>query len=300
MECPEILYHYCSLSTLSKIIGEFNKQADNLSHANDKSTETGAKEDDYGRNIQSSVQMTSFHHLNDPMESIMIKSLFSGKSEDYFSYILSKTKTFVFCLSAEEDNLTMWRAYGDDGHGVCIGFNTKKMKDLIKNIRADISDPNSICIELGKVGYVHDDSDLNRLEKEKLLVCRDVSSGVDASSLSKQALLERAVNCWMVKSKDYEVEDEWRLVVSLWNDYFNGDFLERNGKAGYFKYLDLRYRFFNREMTERLFLRLDNNCISSIILGPKCQAKKSEVERYLKIYRYPKCIVKNSEKVYKG
>ena len=35
---------------------------------------------------------------------------------------------YAFCLSKRKDNLTQWRLYGDDGKGICFGFNLNTNK----------------------------------------------------------------------------------------------------------------------------------------------------------------------------
>lgn len=39
----------------------------------------------------------------------------------------------AICFSTVSDDLGQWRAYGGDGHGFAIGFDTEKLKELEKH-----------------------------------------------------------------------------------------------------------------------------------------------------------------------
>ena len=84
-----------------------------------------------------SLRLTHYKCLNDFKEGeTEVKELqeFAQKS--------SKTKkrtddglqsdAYVMCFSEKPDMLSQWRAYGDGGHGVCIGFNLKKLRAALK------------------------------------------------------------------------------------------------------------------------------------------------------------------------
>ena len=287
---PPILYHYCSLNTLSKIVGDVGSYGEDVNKDCDRSRMSG------------SLQMTSFHHLNDPSESLMLKKFCGshGNKERYFNGILNRSKTFVFCMSELEDNLTMWRSYGDDGRGVCIGFNASALRSLIGVIYNNIPSDSqrNISFDLRRVVYAGSKRCLIKKSRVNSIVFDEVSENVDPNKLKLKDLLDRAMSCWSVKSRDYENEKEWRLIASIGDANFKSGFL----KNGYFldplHHLSLRYRFSDHEMSERLFLRLDTGCISKIILGPKCGARQEELERYIETHVNSDVEIKSSEKAY--
>lgn len=283
---PPILYHYCSLNALSKIIGEPG------SHGGDVNKER----------MNGSVQLTSFHHLNDPSESLILKKLCPQheNKKRYFKGILKRSKTFVFCMSELEDNLTMWRSYGDDGRGVCIGFNVCALNNLINVIYGNIpgDSQRNISFDLRRVVYASSERYLREKDGMNSIVFDEVCNNVDSNNLKLKDLLDRAMSCWSVKSRDYENEKEWRLIASIGDAYFKSGFL----KNGYFldplHHLSLRYRFSDHEMSERLFLRLDTGCISKLILGPKCGARLEELRRYIGTHVNSDVKIRSSKKAY--
>lgn len=310
---PQILYHYCSLNTLSKIIGEINFGESALGYLYGKKKLQKLDEKSKRRfesllftRMISSVQLTSFHHLNDPKESVVIRDLYREVDEDdppkgisdYFDCILKdRTKTFVFCMSEHPDNLTMWRAYGDDGRGVCIGFKREKLDELISKAIGSLGkeEKSKIKALIKGVKYVSNREELHDLN---LCVCEDIENGVDVSSMSTDDILRRSVDCWSVKSSDYDIEKEWRLIVTMDDNYFNGEFVRQSYVFDPLKYFNLKYRFLDHDMTERLFLRLDADCIEEIIIGPKSRVKKGEMQRYLKSHFNDKVKVYKSKKPY--
>lgn len=287
---PPILYHYCSLNTLSKIIGE------SKSYARD------VNDDENRLSMNGSVQMTSFHHLNDPYESLILRKLCirHRNRERYFKGILRRSKTFVFCMSELEDNLAMWRSYGDDGRGVCIGLDSIALKELIANIYNSLpkGGKNNISLDLRKVDYASNKTHLSKISEKNSIVFNEVVNDIDPNGMEIKDLLSRAMSCWSVKSMDYENEAEWRLVVSIGDAYFKSDFLNHGYFMGPSGHLSLRYRFSDHGMSERLFLRLDSGCISKIILGPKCSARSEEMERYIKTHVNNNVEIKDSKKAY--
>jgi hypothetical protein len=49
--------------------------------------------------------------------------------------LYDNTPMLITCFSEEKDKLSQWRAYGQDGMGVAIGFNYKKIKQLEKGFK---------------------------------------------------------------------------------------------------------------------------------------------------------------------
>src|SRR5574344_1489172 len=113
----KIGYHYCSVETFMKIIE--NKRLW-LSHS---------------------------RTMNDKLECLNILPIFEKVinnmtiSNNYKKNIITKIKRaceltedfpYIICLSKSKDLLSQWRAYGDKGEGVAIGFDLAKIphKDL--------------------------------------------------------------------------------------------------------------------------------------------------------------------------
>ena len=103
LKMPNILYHYCSNSSFINIILSGVIWLSDLSLSND--TEEGR----WG------IGMTEKYisqHKRDP-ESF----------RSFLNYVSTRERNqFGFCLSEEGDLLSQWRAYGEDGAGLSVGF----------------------------------------------------------------------------------------------------------------------------------------------------------------------------------
>ena len=129
----DILYHYTSLETFLKIIESGKIRLTDLAQSND------ALEGKYILNrlvaeIQKSNIPASFH-------SVLVNVL-----EEHVSY----TRALGFCMSEEADQLSQWRGYGDDGQGVCLGFNRYELESSVNN-------------SLSQIGQIYHNEDATKL-----------------------------------------------------------------------------------------------------------------------------------------
>jgi len=118
------LYHYCSLETLISIISNKCLRLSDLSKSNDY------MEIKWIMNVLEEALDKS---LKD--EGIIInlreKYWYSDGVNNHIEYLLEmmsydvKQSSYIICFSQKGDLLSQWRAYGDDGRGVAIGFDSK-------------------------------------------------------------------------------------------------------------------------------------------------------------------------------
>lgn len=118
------LYHYCSLETFIAIISNKCLRLSDLSKSNDY------MERKWILNIIEEALDKSFKE-----EGIKInlreEYWYRDGINNHISYLLDmlsydvKRSSYITCFSRNGDLLSQWRAYGDDGRGVAIGFNAK-------------------------------------------------------------------------------------------------------------------------------------------------------------------------------
>jgi len=117
-----LIYHYTSFDTIYNILKSKNLRACDLRKLNDKNE----------------------HKIwFDIFDQVYLNVINKEDSKDYLEFIdilkekvnnYKKYECYVTCLTNERDLLSQWRAYGDDGKGICIGFNISKLlSDLYKN-----------------------------------------------------------------------------------------------------------------------------------------------------------------------
>lgn len=118
------LYHYCSLETFIAIISNKCLRLSDLSKSNDY------MERKWIMNIIEEALDKSFKD-----EGIIInlreEYWYADGFNNHISYLLDMLShdvtrsSYITCFSRNGDLLSQWRAYGDDGRGVAIGFNAK-------------------------------------------------------------------------------------------------------------------------------------------------------------------------------
>ena len=194
-------YHYTSLDTFKKML--------------EKSIET----DKYGEtNIV--IQATHSKFLNDPTETRLFKEALlkavtnfaKSKGEDLseaeiekFNYYYSIDGVFIFSLSVLEDNLIMWRGYGDNGRGVCLEFDfTPSTPTNQDGIIYPIITPEE-CI------YVNpDDFDIDHEIIEKTY--NTLKSKQDTIKAAGKIAFGHRYGA-IHKHEDYKSEQEFRIVL---------------------------------------------------------------------------------------
>jgi CRISPR/Cas system CMR-associated protein Cmr5 small subunit len=107
-----LVYHYSSLTTLLSIIENQCLWATNIFFLNDRN------EFKHGLNI---IKEESESLKNDENQYIL-KAIETQLGEQYNS------ERYVICFSKKGDLLSQWKSYGNNGTGVSIGFDPKKLK----------------------------------------------------------------------------------------------------------------------------------------------------------------------------
>ncbi len=247
--------------------------------------------------------------MNDSDESIWIEKYFDTiknyfKDEKYQEFLRStleiyrvnKYPPFVFCLSASKDILSQWRAYSQDGQGVCLSFNTKHLK-----FKQEIPSPNVYAhqtLGLAKVEYY------NYSQKNKILeICKKFKKQFDLKApKGEDAFLSidfgLAIVNWSLvfKNSNFREEREWRIIHTpgygsikyeepLAN-LSNLEFRLSQGKiVTYYNYC------FDTDFTSA--------CIDEIILGPKCKMNIEEVRTFLEHNNLNRTRITQSKSTYR-
>jgi len=101
-----VIYHYCSLNNLLKIITSKELYLFNAISMND-SYETN----------------WIIHLINEELSKR--NNDFNDEDIKYLdrSFSSNRLYPYISCFSLDSDSLSQWRAYADDGKGVAIGFN---------------------------------------------------------------------------------------------------------------------------------------------------------------------------------
>jgi len=226
--------------------------------------------------------------MNDSYENKWIEHYFDIVRE-YFSdtryerlikdsfnmYEWNSKPPFIFCLSANKDMLSQWRAYSHDGQGVSIGFNTKKI-----NIKNELPSPNVYAhntLGIEKVVYY------NHYQKNKVTeLCKKVKEAFDKDPNSEDNILLSLdlafslVNWALIfKNPSFKEEREWRIIHTPTDSY----------KEPLNQLSELKFRLNSSKITTYFSYtfgeQFNSDLIKEIVIGPKCKMKKEEIEQFL-------------------
>lgn len=119
------LFHYCSTAAFQSIISSRSVWLSALRLSNDTSE---------GQVVaQTMRRLATANGLAQQTTDDLLSAVFN--LEGFYD-------GFGFCLSAERDLLSQWRAYGDDGRGVSIGFRMDYLRSLVSASQGSALDLN--------------------------------------------------------------------------------------------------------------------------------------------------------------
>lgn len=118
----KILYHYSTMSSLKAIVENQTLFCSNSAYLNDK------REYNYGLDLFKDALKKKLIDSDAGIETNIINSVLKRLNEKNVS------NHFATCFSLEGDLLSQWRAYADDGKGISIGFDRKKLIEGFDNI----------------------------------------------------------------------------------------------------------------------------------------------------------------------
>lgn len=200
-------------------------------------------------------------------------------------YIETLNDALGFCMSEDADVLSQWRAYGDDGRGLAIGFDRDAL--LAFGASAD----NEVPFELFDVLYSERDHDeavrplykqLRDLINEGALNDVELAAMLGANSTSIDAqppgtrspsahllliLIANAKNYFRLKHGGFSEEREWRLVANQFHGLFP----------------DCRFRARGPRVVAYIPIALTepSNLITEVVIGPRHATHTSNVRSVL-------------------
>ena len=198
---------YCSLEAAKKILENGYIFASDMSYMNDK------EELSFGVDIL----IKAFERINQTTKNAKLKKILNEiiNNPDNVRKIkndLTKDFVFISCFSRKADKLSQWRAYGDNGYGVCLVFDF----DITKG------DSKSDKFWMDDVKYIRKEEKMISKEwKEILRFVEDnmVNSIKSISQISNEPAdvidyipseLKREIPFW--KNKEFKEEEEFRNV----------------------------------------------------------------------------------------
>lgn len=267
-----VLYHYCSIESFMNIIKS------------------------------KSIWLTNSAFMNDRLENKMIEKHFEDiieilkpfKAEIYLKNLIenfkkNKNQVYLFCLSKNQDKLSQWRGYADDGKGVAIGFSFNLGASLRKKIPYTGCDKESF---IGFYDIVYD------IDKQKEIIQRKCDDEVrNKNDISVLLSLDFVDLSMIFKDNSFYEEEEVRLMF-VWNDkceYKPENLSDLKFRYSKEKIIDYYEFNFDKNELPKIF---DSILIPKIYLGPKCEITIEEMKIFLSHNNLPDTEVIRSDSSY--
>lgn len=290
MPPPDTLYHYCDNEAFASIFQHKTIRLSSLKQSND------SKEGQLV--LETMVRLADQDRLSQhKLDQLQLQ----------LSLLTDRFDSLGFCLSAENDLLSQWRGYADDGKGIAIGFRRSYLEELASTSVSDVAPG----FRLGEVLYLPEEHEqvLRPAYEEMLQLIPAAPTGtslaartvlgmsefereerIAQSRKTQKSLSEKALELlpllFKVKSKSFKEEREWRLVSLIWGEYFQSCHFRSKGNKL------IPYRDFGLKP-------FPDGSITEIWLGPKNDTPKVVIEAMLAKAGQKSAQVKLSESSYR-
>lgn len=286
MSNKNVFYHYCSLDTFQKIIEGKTIRLCNITKMND-STE--------GKDIEKYA-------------SKQIQLL----RNNGFTFIDDST-IYISCFSRKKDLLSQWRAYGDDGFGVAIGFDFDELG--IPKLVLNQDDQLVIMNYLAYGEVIYNNSNKENIIKTININVRERkvnSDGVPINAALITNLQSELLKCKPIYKDEYfSEEDEVRIIYSVKDASDIGSKPFNIYKTAPYKYkIEKGIEFYvsKNELIDYVNLNisedgetLNSSLIKEIVLGPKSKMDKDDMvlKNFMKANGLSNTLITKSEGSYR-
>ncbi len=260
-----MLYHYTSLDTFLKIVESGKIRLSDLSQSND------ALE---GKFIQD--------HLCNSIWSSKIPTGLHSELEETVEILIQSERAFGFCLSKMSDELSQWRGYGDDGYGMCLGFDQFALQTAIRGSHHETRQASIFEVIYGDKDAVKRGKKMVR-EIEALKISenetQDVAFQMESflligdpneeeakkkAGLAYMAAFNAVSDCFRYKADAFREEKEWRVLhPGRWQDSENVSYHARRGRIA--AYLEVDF----------------GDALREVVIGPKSSVSTQDLSRVL-------------------
>lgn len=299
---PDIIYHYCSVESMLSIL-------DNSCIWLSDSTKT---------NDNTEIHWL-LNNVGEIYEEVLdkYKSEYDGKIykkirsevEEGINYIkkekvpYTEYKRFLACFSGNCELLSQWRAYGNNGFGVALGFDSKFFCTLKNNTLFDFTNVKYIDNDKNKKLYNYIDDNLKPI----------IAGCIERNSIENLGLFDLKTLFFLYIYALYEEgyhfknhhfkEEEWRLYRVFKHFYEDNDndeefdelvesaFADNLNHMGSFTRSRLKFIPSNSDIKcyiELGFEKIKSQIIKKIVLGPKCTINELDLKLYLSQRKYIK------------
>lgn len=238
-----------------------------------------------------SLWLTNGKFLNDPMDcdlrlndlsALADKHLKGEVREAFLRHVGNPVEAYVTSFAANSDSLVHWRAYGDDGAGVSIGFDPAKLAGVPEAIGGFRLNVEKMLVAL-TVNYSREV--LESLLDNLFAKYGNAPSAANVANVAVQLILtSRLLHCGY-KESAWRAEEEKRLV--------------HLAMVGRDQGLCRSFRVNRGNLHDYAVVEFDPDAVRSITIGPKCMFEPDMVKRFFDSLGYNGVTVDKSKLLYR-
>lgn len=248
------VYHYTNLSNINSILTKegIKLWATRYGYFDDKSEYVWAK-----KHI--------FRHLRKT----------SNMTEEEFDYEYENiTHPYVVSLTFLEDNLNMWRLYGNNGEGISLVFDIDRIEEYCKSetekILRNVNGQDMSCLS---TSYTNEEKLKQAIYNTYKLYARAKGNLID--DLNNLDDLSEVVA--FIKKDDYEIEDEYRICRFSHHGFTcspkDGDCVIKD----YNEMIDdVKLRVRGKQLIPYVEIVLPKDTLKGIYIGYECDFEKTK------------------------
>lgn len=277
---PSTLYHYCSINTFYNIIKNKSIWLSDIKKSNDSMELLALRKlmtEEINAKFSAFFKNQSSYNNIDEFDRIM--SLHTASNNVIMSV---PCDTYVFCLSAEDDLLSQWRGYADDGKGVAIGFKRSFLEKMEDSNELSQRNNKQITFEFSEVLYDEEDARDYIRNHTAISDFDKCKTRDDIKTCIVKALTDISIMAPSYKNFAFHEEREWRLILTLIWD--NEDIHDLSFcSTDHMKFGKKAYEVVRNRLISHFALGFSNvtDAISEIVIGPKCIESVEDIRDFL-------------------
>lgn len=161
------------------------------------------------RNIETQqIHLSPNGVLNDVYEGLVVDK----EKANYQKFQELKELAYMTCLTESNDNILMWSHYAKGHTGICIEYDLKTL----------VNDKYQILNHIFPVIY-DNDIILERNIPKMIESYKSIKTAIDIDEALDNKLFNDIIPLFLIKSKVWEYEREWRIIYSLKQMYDEND-----------------------------------------------------------------------------
>jgi hypothetical protein len=276
----ELLYHYCTVEVFHAIVTSGAVRLSSVRHSNDEAEGSMLRESIRRHAVATGCDLETEQAFVDC--AIELEGQFDG---------------LALCLSENGDQLSQWRGYANDGRGIALGLDKRKLEALAD---ASEEDDGELGLRLYRAVYKPAEHDIvtqelfrtirehgipqKRIEDAsgELLELRQRRNALQALLLSLTAY----DTVYSLKHEAFSEEQEWRLLHHV--DLANSD------PHGFHPAASRLAPFISLPL-----LKNDKQILQEVVLGPRHTSPEATVVQFLRMNGHLSTRVRRSRSPYR-